>query len=137
MASVLSLWIVGSLIDRWLRELVLISALLFMLSAIALGLWRELPSVVYLATAVWGLAFGAMPSLLQTASAKTAKNAADTAQSMLVTLWNVGIAGGGLAGGLMLGSVGVEHFPWIVAALLVSTLYAAINARAHGFPRAG
>lgn len=95
LASVLSLWIVGSLIDRWLRELVLISAGLFLLSAIALGLWRDSPNVIYIATAVWGLAFGAMPSLLQTASAKAAKEAADTAQSMLVTLWNVGIAGGG------------------------------------------
>ncbi|QXI04261.1 MFS transporter [Pseudomonas tensinigenes] len=136
LASVLSLWIVGSLIDRWLRELVLISAGLFLLSAIALGLWRDSPSVVYIATAVWGLAFGAMPSLLQTASAKTAKEAADTAQSMLVTLWNVGIAGGGLVGGLLLGDLGVGVFPWIVAGLLVLTLYVAAMARGHGFPRA-
>lgn len=136
LASVLSLWIVGSLIDRWLRELVLISAGLFLLSAIALGLWRESPSVVYIATAVWGLAFGAMPSLLQTASAKTAKEAADTAQSMLVTLWNIGIAGGGLMGGLLLGNLGVGAFPWIVAGLLVLTLSVAIKARGHGFPRA-
>lgn len=136
LSSVLSLWIVGSLIDRWLRELVLISAGLFLLSAIALGLWRESPSVVYIATAVWGLAFGAMPSLLQTASAKTAKEAADTAQSMLVTLWNVGIAGGGLMGGLLLGNLGVGAFPWIVAGLLVLTLSVAIKARGHGFPRA-
>lgn len=136
LASVLSLWIVGSLIDRWLRELVLISAGLFLLSAIALGLWRESPSVVYIATAMWGLAFGAMPSLLQTASAKTAKEAADTAQSMLVTLWNVGIAGGGLVGGLLLGNLGVGAFPWIVAGLLVLTLSVATKARGHGFPRA-
>ncbi|EUB85398.1 MFS transporter [Pseudomonas sp. GM30] len=133
LASVLSLWIVGSLIDRWLRELVLISTLLFMLAAVALGLWRESPAVVYTAVAVWGLAFGAMPSLLQTASAKTAAEAADTAQSMLVTLWNVGIAGGGLAGGLLLGNPGVGAFPWIVVGLLVLTLYAALRARGYGF----
>jgi predicted MFS family arabinose efflux permease len=137
LASVLSLWIVGSLIDRWLRELVLISAGLFMLSAVVLGLWRDSPIVIYIATTVWGLAFGAMPSLLQTASAKTAKEAADTAQSMLVTLWNVGIAGGGLVGGLLLGNLGVGAFPWIVAGLLVLTLSVAVNARDHGFPRAG
>ncbi|MCX2545493.1 MFS transporter [Pseudomonas sp. COW5] len=136
LASVLSLWIVGSLIDRWLRELVLIGTALFMLSAIALALWREIPGVVYAATAVWGLAFGAMPSLLQTASAKTAKDAADTAQSMLVTLWNVGIAGGGLAGGLLLANPGVSAFPWIVAGFLILTLWATVNARQHGFPRA-
>lgn len=135
LASVLSLWIVGSLIDRWLRELVLISAALFMLSAVVLGLWRESAGVIYIATAVWGLAFGAMPSLLQTASAKTAKDAADTAQSMLVTLWNVGIAGGGLAGGLLLDNMGVGVFPWIVVVLLVLSLYATVTARTHGFPR--
>ncbi|MGP6418458.1 MFS transporter [Pseudomonas putida] len=133
LASVLSLWIVGSLIDHWLRELMLISTLLFMLSAIALGLWRDSATVVYIAVAVWGLAFGAMPSLLQTASAKTAGEAADTAQSMLVTLWNVGIAGGGLAGGLLLGSLGVGVFPWIVVGLLVLTLSAVLRARGYGF----
>ena len=137
LASVLSLWIVGSLIDRWLRELVLISAGLFMLASIALGVWRELPGVIYFATAVWGLAFGAMPSLLQTASAKTAKEAADTAQSMLVTLWNVGIAGGGLLGGLLLENPGVGAFPWIVTALLVLSLWATLRAKVHGFPSAG
>lgn len=137
LASVLGLWIVGVLIDRWLRELVLISAALFMLSALALGLWRDSPSVVYTAIAVWGLAFGAMPSLLQTASAKTARSAADTAQSMLVTLWNVGIAGGGLIGGLLLEDVGAGTFPWIVAGLLVFTLGVTVKARRHGFPPAG
>ncbi|MGE1174944.1 MFS transporter [Pseudomonas sp. BW7P1] len=135
LASVLSLWIVGSLIDRWLRQLVLISATLFMLSATALALWQEQPSVVYAATAVWGLAFGAMPSLLQTASAKAAAEAADTAQSMLVTLWNVGIAAGGLAGGLLLNVPGVQTFPWIVTGLSLLTLWATANARKHGFAR--
>jgi predicted MFS family arabinose efflux permease len=91
--------------------------------------------VIYIATAVWGLAFGAMPSLLQTASAKTAKDAADTAQSMLVTLWNVGIAGGGLAGGLLLDNLGVGVFPWIVVALLLMSLCATVTARTYGFPR--
>lgn len=134
LASVLSLWIVGSLIDRWLRQLVLGSTALFLFSAIALALWRESPGAVYAGVIVWGLAFGAMPSLLQTASAKTASEAADTAQSMLVTLWNVGIAGGGLAGGLLMGNLGVAAFPWIVAGLLVLTLCAAVMAREHGFP---
>jgi predicted MFS family arabinose efflux permease len=78
-----------------------------------------------------------MPSLLQTASAKTAKEAADTAQSMLVTLWNVGIAGGGLLGGLLLENPGVGAFPWIVTALLVLSLWATLRAKVHGFPSAG
>lgn len=136
LASVLSIWIVGSLIDRWLRELVLISGGLFIVSALALGFWGESAMVVYGAVAVWGLAFGAMPSLLQTACAKTAGDAADTAQSMLVTMWNIGIAGGGLAGGLLLDSLGVMSFPWVVVGLLVITLLVTANARTDGFPSA-
>ncbi|WP_309676494.1 MFS transporter [Pseudomonas sp.] len=136
LASVLSLWIVGSLIDRWLRELVLISSALFIVSALTLGFWGESALMVYGAVAIWGLAFGAMPSLLQTASAKTAGDAADTAQSMLVTMWNIGIAGGGLAGGLLLDSLGVMSFPWVVGGLLVLTLLATTNARDAGFPSA-
>ncbi|MHC8351993.1 MFS transporter [Pseudomonas sp. RT4P38] len=136
LAAVLSIWIVGSLIDRWLRELVLISSALFIVSALTLGFWGESALMVYGAVAIWGLAFGAMPSLLQTASAKTAGDAADTAQSMLVTMWNIGIAGGGLAGGLLLDSLGVMSFPWVVGGLLVLTLLATTNARDAGFPSA-
>ena len=41
------------------------------------------------------------------------------AQSMLVTVWNLGIAGGGLAGGLLLQTSGVALFPWAVGGLML------------------
>ncbi|RXT48221.1 MFS transporter [Bosea sp. Tri-44] len=132
-ASLFGIWITGVLIDRWLRELVLASIALFGLSALALGVAGTMPEVVYGAVAVWGLAFGGVGTLFQAASAKAAGNAADVAQSMLVTTWNLAIAGGGVVGGLLLGSFGVATFPWVLAALLAVTFVVAWSAKSDGF----
>jgi predicted MFS family arabinose efflux permease len=121
-AALLSIWLTGVLIDRWLRKLVLISCALFGLIALALAFWITSPSVIYLAVALWGLAFGGLPALLQTALAKAAGDSADAAQSMLVTVWNLGIAGGGLVGGVLLQGWGVIAFPWAVVALMALAL---------------
>ena len=122
LTALLSIWLVGLLIDRWLRPLVLFSCILFGLSALALAFWIDSPAIIYIAVAAWGLAFGGLPALLQTALAKSAGESADAAQSMLVTVWNLGIAGGGLAGGLLLQSWGVLAFPWAVVALMLLAL---------------
>ena len=122
LSALLGIWLVGPLIDRWLRPLVLISCSLFGLLALSLVFWINSPTVIYSAVAVWGLAFGGLPALLQTALAKSAGESADAAQSMLVTVWNLGIAGGGLAGGLLLQSWGVVAFPWAVALLMLLAL---------------
>jgi predicted MFS family arabinose efflux permease len=135
-ASLASIWIVGILIDRWLRELVLISIAFFALAALTLGLWGLVPAAIYGAVGLWGLAYGGVATLFQTASAKTAGNAADVAQSMIVTAWNIAIAGGGLVGGILLETLGVASFPWALIALLLATLIAAWLARGHGFPSA-
>ncbi|MCW2477330.1 MFS transporter [Candidatus Symbiopectobacterium sp. NZEC151] len=132
-ASLLGIWIVGVLIDRHLRALTLTSTLLFGLSALALGVAGDRPIVVYTAVAVWGLAFGGAATLFQTAIAKTAGEAADVAQSMLVTAWNLAIAGGGILGGLLLESLGVAAFSPTLLLLLTATLIVAWAARQQGF----
>lgn len=133
LASLLGIWITGALIDRWLRELVLASVARFGLAALALGLAGSVPAVIYGAVAAWGLAFGGAGTLFQTASAKAAGKAADVAQSMLVTTWNLAIAGGGIVGGLLLSGFGVAPFPWVLAVLLIATFAVAWAAKSHGF----
>jgi predicted MFS family arabinose efflux permease len=133
-ASLFSIWTVGVLIDRRLRELTLVSTALFALSAAALWIWNDVPAVVYGASAVWGLAFGGCATLFQTASAKTAGPAADLAQSMLVTTWNAAIAGGGLIGGMLLDRLGVGAFGPNLLVLLIATFVVVLAARRHGFP---
>lgn len=132
-ASLLGIWIIGVLIDRHLRALTLTSTLLFGLSALALGVAGDKSVVVYTAVAVWGLAFGGAATLFQTAIAKTAGEAADVAQSMLVTAWNLAIAGGGIFGGLLLDSLGVAAFSPALLVLLTATLIVAWAARQQGF----
>lgn len=135
-AALAGIWIIGMLIDRWLRELVLVSTALFALAALALGLGGGLPALIYGATGLWGLSYGGVATLFQTASAKTAGEAADVAQSMIVTVWNIAIAGGGLAGGILLETLGVGAFPWTLVVLLIPTFAVAWLARDHGFPSA-
>jgi predicted MFS family arabinose efflux permease len=134
-AALVSIWVIGVMIDRWLRELVLVSTALFALVSVALGLWGTVPAVIYAGVGVWGLAYGGAATLFQTASAKTAGEAADVAQSMIVTVWNIAIAGGGLIGGVLLGTLGVASFPWTLVILLALTLLVAWRAKDHGFPR--
>ena len=132
-ASLVSIWVVGVLIDRRLRHLTLASTALFALSAAAFWIWSDVPVVIYAATAVWGLAFGGCATLFQTASAKAAGPAADLAQSMLVTAWNAAIAGGGLIGGVLLDRFGVGAFAPGLLILLVLSFIVTLRACRNGF----
>lgn len=133
MTALLGIWVIGVLIDRHLRILTLASIALFALTAIVLGLAGDVPVAVYCAVAAWGLAFGGAATLLQTGLAKAAGSAADVAQSMLVTAWNLAIAGGGIVGGVLLEQLGVSSFSPALLILLVAALVVVWAARKHGF----
>ncbi|MFP1680533.1 MFS transporter [Alloalcanivorax sp. C16-2] len=132
--SLAGIAVVGALIDHWLRALTLASILLFAVAAVLLAVAAGMPSLVYGAIALWGLAFGGAATLFQTASAKAAGPAADLAQSMLVTVWNTAIAGGGLIGGLLLEAAGVDAFAPALL-LLLACAFGVTLASTHGFPR--
>jgi len=133
-ASLLGIWVIGVFVDRCLRTLALISTALFALSALVLWVMGDIPAAVYTAVAVWGLSFGGAATLFQTAIARTAGDAADVAQSMLVTAWNLAIAGGGFFGGLLLGSLSVSAFSPAIVMLLLLALAVIWAARQKGFP---
>ena len=133
-ASLLGIWVIGVFVDRYLRLLTLITTVLFALSAFVLGVMNDMPAAVYMAVAVWGLSFGGAATLFQTAIARNAGDAADVAQSMLVTAWNLAIAGGGIVGGILLDSLGSTAFSPAVVLLLLSALAVIWAARLHGFP---
>ncbi|EOS53602.1 MULTISPECIES: MFS transporter [Paenibacillus] len=116
-SSIVGIWITGQFIDVRLRFLTLISLALFVLGSIALGLVSEIHAITYLCVSIWGLTFGGAPTLLQTAIADAAGEGADVAQSMLVTVFNLAVAGGGVVGGLLLDSTGAGSFAWAVALL--------------------
>ncbi|CTP82666.1 putative membrane protein [Xanthomonas translucens pv. phlei] len=113
-AALFGIVAVGVWIDRWMRALLLASVGLFTLAALAMALWPHSPTLLAVAVAVWGLAFGGCATLFQTAIARRAGDAADLAQSLVVTGWNLAIAGGGVLGG------SVAAAPWRQRAVLDS-----------------
>ncbi|MDI6934792.1 MFS transporter [Serratia sp. Se-PFBMAAmG] len=131
LAALAGIGLVGVLVDRHLRPLVLLSLGAFALATLALGqtsaLW------VYLSVALWGLTYGGAPTLLQTACADTAGEGGDVAQSMLVTVWNSAIALGGIIGGLLLSGAGVEAFVPVVLVFIALAWMLAWAGRRAGF----
>lgn len=133
-ASLASIWIVGAQIHRRLRALTIASALLVAVSAALLAVLSDNTALVYVAALLWGLGWGGVPTLLQTAAGDAGGDSADAAQAMLVTLWNVAMAGGGIFGGILLDALGSDSFPWTMLLLLLPVLGVVVLARSHGFP---
>jgi predicted MFS family arabinose efflux permease len=135
-SSLVGIWIIGLLVDRWLRRLLLISLAVFAVTALVLAIATGAPWVIYACMAVWGLSFGGSATLLLTAAADSAGENVDVVQAMLTTSWNVAIAGGGLFGGLLLDRVGAMSFPW---ALLILSLvaFATVFVNSHYSFRSG
>ena len=131
--SLAGIWLVSQLIDRWLRPLVLGCIAAFALVVVVLGLAMDSPLVIYVSMAIWGITFGGAGTLLQTASADAAGDGMDVAQAMVATIWNVAIAGGGLAGGMLLDGYGAASFPLAMLALLLVALTIAWRAHLHSF----
>ncbi|WP_405153984.1 MFS transporter [Paenibacillus sp. FSL K6-0108] len=132
--ALVGIWITGILIDRWLRMLVLISLAGFALLSLVLGLWSEHAAVIFTSVALWGLTFGGAATLLQTSLAQAAgEQGVDIVMPINTTVWNLAIAIGGLAGGVLLNQWGASSFTWAILLLSLVALFVALRAKAHGF----
>jgi len=131
LSALAGIGLVGLLVDRHLRKLVLLSLAGFALATLALG--QASSWLMYLSIALWGLTYGGAPTLLQTACADAAGEGGDVAQSMLVTVWNSAIALGGIVGGALLVGGGTEAFGGVVLALIAVALLLTWAARRSGF----
>lgn len=135
-ASMVSIWFTGAHIDRRLRGLTVAATILVAIAVAILAALSGSAALVFAAATLWGLGWGGVPTLLQTAAAIAGGEAADTAQAMLVTLWNAAMAGGGVIGGILLSALGPRAFPWTVLALLAVSLLAIMTARSRPLARA-
>ncbi|MNS46271.1 Purine efflux pump PbuE [compost metagenome] len=133
LAALVGIWIVGVWIDRRLKALALASTGMFLVSAFVLAAFGETFGLVLAAIVVWGLAFGGAASLFQTASARVAGKDTDLAQSMIVTTWNLAIAGGGLLGGAIVRLGGAADLSWSAALLLTITGWVILRHHREGF----
>ncbi|MCD0444993.1 MFS transporter [Glycomyces sp. A-F 0318] len=130
-ASVASIVVTGALVDRRLRLLTIVSSVLFLAAAGMLTVLADDPLTLYPAVVLWGLGWGGVTTLLQTAVTDAG---GDRAQALLVTTWNSSMAAGGAVGGVMLGALGPGSFPWGVVALMAPVVVVVVAARSHAFP---
>src|SRR4029077_564999 len=134
-ATVAGIWVTGVVADRHLRPVLLAALGLIAVAMLVLGLAARAPGALLAAAALWGAAFGAAPTLLQTALVDASGPAsADVATALQTTVYNVGIAAGSLAGGLVLGGTGAAGLPWVTLAFTVAALGTVAAARRHAFP---
>lgn len=82
------------------------AALLIALSTLALVLRGGEPSVAFLATALWGFAFGGFPVSVSIWNARAAPDLAESAGALLSSAFQVAIASGAMVGGLLVDGIG-------------------------------
>ena len=93
------------------------------LSVSALSIWSGTLPVAIVAFLLWGIAFGALPALLQTRLMHTAsRRIRDTASAFYTTAFNTGIGGGALLGGILLERSGITSVPFVYVGILVAAL---------------
>ncbi len=125
--SIFGIWTTGLLIDRWLRKIVIASLLVFTIAGFVLFSSNNVTELVYVGVALWGIAFGGAPILLQKELADKAGKYVDVSQSVFVTVFNLAVAFGGIVGGVLLENFGVEYI--LLAFIAMSMLGIFIHVR--------
>ncbi|MFG2793498.1 MFS transporter [Streptomyces sp. NPDC048419] len=133
-AAITGLWLTGLFIDRHLRAVVLTAFAAFVGAMTLLATLGSSPVTTFLAVAVWGMALGAAPTMLQAASARSAGSAMEIAQSMLVTMLNAGMAAGPLLGGALYAAHGTGPLPWVSLGVFAAVLVLAVVSGRSAFP---
>ncbi|MFE4502391.1 MFS transporter [Rhodococcus sp. NPDC056743] len=132
-ASLAGLGVTGVLVDRMLRPLVLSSLTFFAVSTAILATLGSNPIIFVVSVILWGMSFGGAAPLLQTALADASGPDADVANSMLTTMANLAIFGGGVLGGIALSASGPGFFPFAALVMIVVVAIVVFSARLHGF----
>ncbi|WP_370938419.1 MFS transporter [Amycolatopsis sp. cg13] len=121
-ATVAGLWLVGLVLDRHPRAVLMCCAASIACCFGILVFGGREPVLLLAACALWGLAFGGAPTSFQAVTAVLAGRRADIAQSLTIASWNGAVAGGALIGGVLLGTA-PDALPWTAIALMVVPVF--------------
>jgi len=137
LAGAVGLVLSGSVMGRNPQRSLVILLSITGVAVLCLALFAGVPIAGIAAFLLWGLAFGALPALLQTRMLHTASPAfRDTASALYTTAFNVGIGGGAAFGAIVYGALGVSDLPWIYAGVLVVAIVLAVVTGRMGARRA-
>jgi predicted MFS family arabinose efflux permease len=113
----------GFAADRFPKRSFAVVLLALMAAVVVLAVGAGSVPVVIAAFLAWGVAFGAVPPLLQTRMMRTASHRVrDLAGALQTTAFNVGIGGGALFGALLLAGPGMGTLPLTAVVLVAAGL---------------
>lgn len=122
-AGAVGLVLAGSVLGPRPQSGLLLALVVTGAAVAALAAFAGRPVLALVAFVVWGLAFGALPPLLQTRLLHTSSPAfRDTASALYTTSFNIGIGGGALLGSLIFDAGGLMLLPVVYIVLLAVSL---------------
>ena len=127
--GLIGVWSAGPRLDRHLRGTAVVVLTIVAVGIAAAGAAFPVLALVIVAGAVWNGAFGAVPSLYQTAAVRTGATSPELAGAWINASSNAGIAAGAALGGVVLGSTGIREAAWLAAALVILAIVMVIPAR--------
>lgn len=119
--GLLGLAAAGLVVNRWPERALVADVVLMGLSLAAAAVAGSGLGIVFIVV-VWGVAFGALPTLTQTVTLRAAPDAADSASALVNGTTNAGIAGGALLGSRLIDPVGVAGLGWCGAGFALAAL---------------
>ena len=127
--GLIGVWSAGPRLDRHLRGTALAVLAILAAGVAAAGAAFPVLALVIVAGAVWNGAFGAVPSVYQTAAVRTQSTSPELAGAWINASSNAGIAVGAALGGVVLASAGIREATWLAAALVVLGIVMVLLAR--------
>jgi predicted MFS family arabinose efflux permease len=127
--GLIGVWSAGPRLDRHLRGSALLILAVLAAGLAAAGAAFPALALVIVAGAVWNGAFGAVPSIYQTAAVRTQAASPELAGAWINASSNAGIAAGAALGGVVLGSAGIREVAWLAAALVILAVMMVLVAR--------
>jgi predicted MFS family arabinose efflux permease len=127
--GLIGVWSAGRRLDRHLRGSALVILAILAAGIAAAGAALPVLALVIVAGAVWNGAFGAVPSVYQTAAVRTQATSPELAGAWINASSNTGIAAGAALGGVVLGRAGIREVAWLAAALVIGAIVLVLLAR--------
>jgi DHA1 family inner membrane transport protein len=121
-AGAIGLVLAGLFGDRFPRGAIVVMALATAAALTTMALFAAGSPVATVAgMIVWSIAFGGLPSLLQTRMLHSSSlRVRDTASAWTTISFNVAIGGGALLGGGLLDGLGIQVLPWAAVVLVLA-----------------
>ena len=130
LGGLLGLWAAGAVVARRPGAALAVDIVLLGLSLLLAAAVTTTTGIIVVA-GVWGVAFGAFPTLTQTVMLRAAGDAPDAATALTNATTNMGIAGGALLGAQLLGVMAVPDLGIVGAGLVGASLVVYISRSAR------